>query len=364
MILLLILKGGGVVDIYEELSDRKLAILLSSVDEYIHKAMPITSGGIKVTLGSDISTATLRAELNAMSAMGFFKQLHTSGGRVPTSKAYRLYVNSIMKDLKFVHKDLEKIEGNFVKKANNLKYLLDSVANTISKVTNYPTVVVMDDLKKLIVQDIKIIPLIDLNALMLLETSSGVISNDFGISKAISNDDCINCARLLGEKFVGKSVGELIDSIEVFLTGEINKIDSYREILENVIDILKTASSPTHSGETKLLQLPEYSSVEKAQELISLIEDDEQLKRLIIAEGDEVSFTIGRENECEALKDCAVIKAPIKIGNTSIASVGVIGPERIDYALVAGAINYVLGELTNSKRISDEGDENGKKDKE
>ena len=78
----------------EILSERKKQILLQSVEDYIQNALPITSKGVQQNCLQDISTATLRNELNALEAMGYLKQLHTSSGRVPTSKAYRLYVKS------------------------------------------------------------------------------------------------------------------------------------------------------------------------------------------------------------------------------------------------------------------------------
>ena len=79
-----------------ELSERKKKILCMAVEEYIRDCSPITSGGIKDSASLDCSTATLRNELNALEAMGFLKQLHTSGGRVPTAQGYRFYVEELL----------------------------------------------------------------------------------------------------------------------------------------------------------------------------------------------------------------------------------------------------------------------------
>lgn len=328
----------------EVLSKRKNEILLKSVDEYIQNALPITSRGVQQSCLQDISTATLRNELNALEAMGYLKQLHTSSGRVPTSKAYRYYVNKLMKNIKFKKSDLDTVKENFCIKCNNINSIMQNVAKTISRVTNYPTVAVLNDLKKLIIEDIRIIPLIDYSAIMLISTNGGVINNTLQVSQNTTEDDCINCANLLKEKFSGKTISDLMTNVEEMVADHNSQMQAYNDIFESVISILKELSTPVQNGKTKLLDLPEYSDIDKAKEIIGFLEDEEKVKSAICTE-ESLSFSIGKENEQSQLKECTVVKAPIKVGNETIGSVGVIGPQRLDYAFVAGAIKYVVDEL-------------------
>ena len=348
----------------ENLSERKRLILINSVNEYIKSAIPITSSMVHETTLKDVSTATLRAELNALEAMGYLKQLHTSSGRVPTSKAYRLYVESMMSELKFKSGDLDIVGERFNARVNNLSSLIDSVARTISKVTNYPTVAIMSDLKQLTVEDIQLIPLIDYTCLMLIKTSGGTINNTFDISQEITKEDCFDSERILKERYQGLTINEMIESIDSIVNESNKAIDRYKEIFESVINTLKKASSTIHHGETKLLNQPEYKSVDKAKQIIEMIQDSEEVERVLEVEGNEaMSFTIGQENESEALQECAVVKAPIKIGDERVGTVGVIGPQRLDYELVAGALSFVINELKQINRLeSSKGDENGKKE--
>lgn len=328
----------------EVLSERKTEILIKSVEDYIANALPITSKSVQQSCLSDISTATLRNELNALEAMGYLKQLHTSSGRVPTSKAYRFYVNRLMKNIKFKKKDLDTVKENFCIKCNNINSIMQNVAKTISRVTNYPTVAVLNDLKKLIIEDIRIIPLIDYSAIMLLSTNGGVINNTLQISEHTTEEDCISCANLLKERFVGKTIRDLMQNVQEMVNDHSEQMQAYKDIFESVISILTELSAPVQNGKTKLLDLPEYSDVEKAKELIGFLEDEEQVKSAIYSQ-DTLSFSIGKENKQTELKECTVVKAPIKVGNETIGSVGVIGPQRLDYAFVAGAIKYVVDEL-------------------
>lgn len=329
----------------EIISERKRKILLNSVEDYIQSAVPITSRDIQQNHLKDISTATLRNELNALEAMGYLKQLHTSSGRVPTSKAYRFYVDDLLNGTKIEKKDLSEVESSFHLRCNNLSSIIESVAKTISQVTNYPTVAVINDGKTFLIEDIKIIPLINHSALLLISTNGGAISNSFDISEKTTEEDCINCANLLKNNFVGSTIDVLINNISTMARDESEKLLAYREIFESVLELLKGVSAPLAKGKTKLLNLPEYAEVDKAKEIINILEDDEKVKEIISATGDGMSISIGRENENEMLKDCTVVKAPIKINETTVASVGVIGPQRLDYALVAGAIKFVVDEV-------------------
>lgn len=334
----------------EQLSERKKEILLKSVEDYIQNALPITSKAVQQCLSENISTATLRNELNALEAMGYLKQLHTSSGRVPTSKAYRLYVNGLLKDVKYNKDDLVTIKENFCIKCNNINSIMENVAKTISRVTNYPTVAVLNDLERLNIEDISIIPLIDYSALMLISTNGGVINNTIQISENTSKEDCVNCALWLKQKFVNTSIANLMENIEKIVNDHNSQMAVYQEIFEGVIELFKELSSPKQNGKTKILNLPEYSSVEKAKEIIDFLEDEEKVKSAVL-EDEKLSISIGKENEDNELKDCAVIKAPIKVGNEIIGSVGVIGPQRLDYAFVAGAIKYVVDELESKYKL-------------
>ena len=143
-----------------DLSERKRKILSKAVEEYIKDCSPITSGGIKDTGNLDCSTATLRNELNALEAMGFLRQLHTSGGRVPTAQGYRFYVENLLTGIKATNEELEEVRALIEDRTNSLSDLVTGIAKIVSKATNYPTVIIVNGLDKLILTEFKIVPLI------------------------------------------------------------------------------------------------------------------------------------------------------------------------------------------------------------
>ncbi len=340
---------GGLM-VSENLSERKLKILYSSINDYIQSASPITSGAVHDNHLKDISPATLRNELNALEAMGYLKQLHTSSGRIPTSKAYRFYVNELMKNAKFDQKSLLTVREIFRKRTESVSEIVSQLASVISEATNYPTFVVLNSYKGLIVESIKIIPLIDGSAIVLIGTKSGIINNTMELSNGVSDNDCIDASNFLTNHFKGKTIADLIENLPHYLNDMTNDLVSFAGIFDNLmvcLENLTCSKQVASAGRTKLLNNPEYSNIDRAKKVLNFMEDEDEIKKVF--SGDEtkdgLSFKIGSENENEELENCSVIKAEYKIDGSTVASIGVIGPERMDYSRTAGALKFIVEEL-------------------
>ena len=351
----------------ENLSERKREILFSAVEDYIQFANPITSGSVHDKYIKNISPATLRNELSALEAMGYLKQLHTSSGRIPTTKAYRLYVNQLMRSTTFGERELNSVREILSQRTAYLSDIIRLVAGAVSQVTNYPAFVVMDGYDNLPIDGIKIIPLIDKSALLLISTKDGIINGQFPISNGITEENCIDASNLLTKHFSRKTIKYMRDNIqnEVFQTE--TEIDNFNYLCTNIIDCLTDMISQkkrvVRAGETKLLDEPEYANLESAKKVLSVINNDSEIKQVFESNSDEnISFTIGKENSTEELKNCSVVKASYKIGGKKVASIGVIGPERMDYSNVASALKVIVGELGKLNLLgnSDAKDKNSK----
>ena len=335
---------------YEHISDRKLQILFSAVEDYIRFATPITSGSVHDKYIKDISPATLRNELSALEAMGYLKQLHTSSGRIPTTKAYRLYVNKLMTSTKFSKRELEAVRGMLSERTAYLRDIITQVAGMVSEATNYPAVVVLNGYDNLPIESIKIIPLIDGSALLLIGTKNGIVNGQFALEKGMTEEVCLDASNLLTKRFFGKTILYMRENIQNEIINTKQEIDNFSGLFNNLIDCLSNLvdgkTRVIKVGETKLLNNPEYTDLKDAKKVFDILADDEELKDVFNGEDDnEISFTIGKENNSEDLKSCSVVKANYKIGGKQIASIGVIGPERMDYGSVAGALKVIVSEL-------------------
>ncbi len=342
------------------LTERRKEILFSSIEDYIRLALPITSLSVQTKHLHDVSTATLRSELNTLEAMGLLRQLHTSSGRVPTSKAYRVYVDAIMKENKFSKKNLSVIKNLFSQRSNMLGDLIGQIAKTVSDVTNCPAVVKLNGFDNLVVNNIKLIPLIDNSLLLLISTQTGVINNNVKSSKKVTEQNCVDCSNFLTKKFCGKTIIYMINSMKELVLSLDEEIKEYENIFNVLIDGLidlseKNAKEFSVRGATKLLLNPEYSNIENAKKVLDVLEDEKKLEKLFDQDPtDEITFSIGDENNDSGLDSCSVIKAVYNINGSPVAQIGVIGPERMDYAKIAGALKYIVDEMKNLNRIEKE----------
>lgn len=334
----------------KELSERKHDILCSAIEDFIKDASPITSGGVKDRHVSNVSTATLRNELNALEAMGYLKQVHTSGGRVPTTDGYRYYVSSLLQNFVVDKSALKKVENDLKERTNSLKDILSEVANIVSRATNMPTVIFANGYDKLIIDDIKIIPLIDGEALVLFRTKSGIVNHSINVSA--SERACDDASKYLTKKFQGQTIGELLKG--EILTTSLKEVQSFKNLIENLIESMKKFVSKNNldiHGESasNLLDENEHHTVVETKKILNLLGDEDGLCEVIGNEQEnDITITLGDENE--KIDGCAVIKAPIVINGTPVASLAVIGPERMDYSSIASAIKIVMNELNDKGR--------------
>jgi heat-inducible transcriptional repressor len=336
-------------------SQRKKDILLYAVDEYIKKPQPITSAGLSVKF-DDVSTATLRNELNALEQMGYLQQLHTSGGRVPTSLAYRCYVNDILSSNKLDIKSLQQVKDNYEVKSVNLISTLSSLAKRLSRVTNCPTILVQHGIENLTIVDIKIISLIQKDALLLVETTAGVIDDNLTLDPDTDRDACRDASSYLTEHFKGQTIKYMVDNVaEVCLKAGAQMfqfktlIDSVTLALQNVV---KTKLDISSENTSKMLDSITSSEFDEAKGVLSFLEDGEDVINAV-TDSDELNFVIGDENENDKLKGGMMLSAPIVIDGVSIASLALVGPKRVDYGSLAAALKFIISQAENLNRKGD-----------
>ncbi len=344
----------------DDLSQRKREILINAVESYIQSASPITSSNVRSVCFADLSTATLRNELNALEAMGYLKQLHTSSGRVPTAKGYRYYVNEIMCDVPLEPTVLDDIHGIFENRAIYLGDVVNEIADVVSKATNYPAVVMLKGFDKLQIKNVKIISLLTGQALVLIETNSGIINNFMPTKSDIPAQTYVDASNFLTSTFKDKTVADMIKNIESYRVQMRQDLLEFKGIFDKLIEslrefgeTLKQKSGVAAHGELKLLNSPEYHDLDKAKKVIDVLTNPVEIGQLFddFASEEDVAFKIGAEISVAELQECAIAKADYLVDGESIASIGIIGPQRMDYQRIASALKFVVGEFENLKKL-------------
>jgi len=332
-----------------ELDQRKLQILRAIVDEYILSASPVGSKALSNS-GMKWSSATIRNEMADLETLGYLAQPHTSAGRIPSEKAYRLYVDQMMQRAHLSDEESKLLYGYFREHVHGVDAVLRETAKALSEITHYTAVVMMPDIGVNRLRHLQLIPLTAGKALAVVVTDAGFSQNtvidvpdDIGpeeldrISKAITArfHDCRMSA--LSSKLVREFGGELSQRAD-FVEGLLARLCESQSSDRRMVEL---------SGATNMLEYPEYSDVNKAKTFLATVEQKDDMYRMLKkASSMEFTVTIGSENEQEGLQDCSVVTASYRVNGTPVGSFGVIGPTRMDYARVLSILKNVQTNLS------------------
>lgn len=328
----------------DKLKGRKHELMIAVVEDYINDASPITSGGVQKNHLTSVSTATLRNELSALEAMGLLKQLHTSGGRVPTVLGYKYYVNHLLQGLTLNYDQLDGVKSLLDERSKSLSEIVSGVAKIINRAVKYPTVIYVNGYDKLVVENIKIIPLVGDSALALIQTSSGYLTNT--LDAKASSEAYEDASKYLTKKFAGKTLGEMMHDMEKLENDMLEEISGFKEILDTLIEGIKKFVEENHLNirQDKAIDvLDDSADDEQTKKMMKLLGDQEELERALETSGEELSVEMVDDDE--EYSGLAVIKAPLCIDGTPVASIGVFGPQRMDYKGIASALKVITSQL-------------------
>ncbi len=331
-----------------ELDQRKLQILRAIVDEYILSASPVGSKALSRG-GMKWSSATIRNEMADLEMLGYLAQPHTSAGRIPSEKAYRLYVDQMMQRAHLSDEESRLLYGYFREHVHGVDAVLRETAKALSEITHYTALVMMPDIGVNRLRHLQLIPLTQGKALAVVVTDAGVSQNtvidvpeDIGpeeldrISKAITArfHDCRMSS--VSSKLVREFGGELSQRAD-FVEGLLARLCESQSSDRRMVEL---------SGATNMLEYPEYSDVAKARTFLATVEQKDDMYRMLKkASSMEFTVTIGSENEQEGFQDCSVVTASYRVNGTPVGSFGVIGPTRMDYARVLSILKNVQTNL-------------------
>ncbi len=345
-----------------ELSERKRQLLLGAVESYIDNALPITSEKVQSNLFTTLSSATLRNELSTLEELGYLKQLHTSSGRVPTTKAYRYFVDNLMESQNFDKSLLNKVQEKFENRNAFLVDTIDSIAKRIGEIVEYPVFVSMSGYEMLEIKAINVIPLITGQALLLIQTSDGIINNTISLSSDVTEEHCKDASKFLTTNLMNRKLIDVITNFDYYNDKFKMQIKYFNEFFSQIINVLneyieKGTTKMVKGNTSDLLEKTHIDDLSKAKKFLNIVENEAEIKHAIdkIDESNgDIVFSIGAENEDEEMSDYSIIKANYKLPSGIMAHFGVVGPERMDYAKIVSALKFVVDEMNKTKGDNDE----------
>ena len=351
------------------LSERKKKILRAVVESYVQTAEPVGSKAVQELAGLNVSSATIRNELADLTDQGYLEQPHTSAGRIPSPKGYRLYVNELMEEQRLSLEETRQINDALHLKMKELDKVIDQAGRMVSQLTNYPAFALAGNARRTTIRRFDLI-MVDVNSfIVVVMTDNNVVKNKLiRLPADLSEPQLQLLTTLLNTSFVNKTLDELTP--ELMRVAEHAAGTSYGLIslvvsfAMEVLDDLENSSVYT-SGASQLLAHPEYQDVGKAHKLMNYLSDEHSLAQSLALPtmgGDNTKILIGPENVADELKDTSVVLASYDIGDGLKGVIGVVGPTRMDYAKVAAKLSYVADGL--SKLFGQPGLPSGNSEKE
>lgn len=337
-----------------QLKDREKAILRFVIHQFILTANPVGSRNISKKYDIGLSPASIRNIMADLEDLGFLDHPHTSAGRTPTDKGYRVYVDSLM-DPPLLDLGVKKIiESNLTKAQNETEELLKITSTILSDLTNQLAMVTYPKFEMAVLEKIQLVQLSSTRILVVVTVNSGLIRTiTLEIDAELKDEMITTVQQFLNDRLAGLKFSEIRNTVEERVR-DLNK-ENYRPIirvfLDSVDKIFTDISSEKAiiSGTKNILKQPEFENLDQFQSIIELIENKDIVIHILDKnqprDENEVTIKIGGENEDEKLSDYSMITKEYKIGDLQ-GTLGIMGPKRMDYSRIVAAVVYIAEQLT------------------
>jgi heat-inducible transcriptional repressor len=332
-----------------KLTDRLESLLIVSIEDYIRNAVPIASGAVAKRVEIAKSSATIRNDLKTLEQMGYLRQVHTSGGRVPTTLGYRAYVNKILGEMNIKHGELSFASEVVSGRVRSLPGIVEELAKKIADSFNFP-VVVKTKFDQLKVIDVMIVPLVEGDTMVLIKTNAGSINTTVNTNAPLTDIQADDASAALNSRVRGITLKEMFDGLPKIATAIKNDLGVFGSLCRGIGKQLEKfiADNITRNLDTvKLLEIPDYNDIEKIRKITKAVGDDKAMKKALDA---EESVVIGAEIDENVLADSSIVKFNYNVCGENIASIGLVGPDRIDYKQLIIAL-YALLSQTKEQRL-------------
>lgn len=334
-----------------ELTERKKKVLRSVVDLYIRTAEPVGSKAITELPDMNYSSATIRNEMADLTTMGYLEQPHTSAGRVPSAAGYRMYVDELMMDYRLSVDETKSINNAIEEKMNQVDKLVERVAKLVSQATNLPAISAAARQGNATVLQYNLLRS-GTGSFILVLTLPGdqVVNKLIKLPVAIADSDLSLLSALLNTAMTEITAEEFTaEKMDKVMRSAGAAASLVPVIVDFTVETLKKQSSTNMAiaGQARLLGLPEYRDVDKAQRVLSSIDEDALSNLPAVMEGSNgTKVIVGPENIADELKDTSVVVTKFDIGDGMQGMIGVVGPTRMDYAKVTARLSYFAESLS------------------
>ncbi|HLU06546.1 MAG TPA: heat-inducible transcriptional repressor HrcA [Woeseiaceae bacterium] len=327
-------------------NERAQYLLKVLIQRFIRDGQPVGSRTLSRDSGLDLSPATIRNVMADLEELGFVSSPHTSAGKVPTPRGYRLFVDTLVRYKQPKNDEIRKLQAQFEKQFHNSDEMLDAVSNLLSKITSMAGVVTIPRAHQALLRQIEFLPLSEKRVLAILVINDREVQNRIlHIEQEYTATELQRAANYINENYAGTDLLQIRERL-------ISDLESTRDSMNRAMhDIIAVAQAAMHettpknefllAGETNLMDFAELSDLDTLRRLFEAFSRKrfmlDLLDRSINAKG--VQVFIGEESGFQILDNCSVVTAPYNVDRETIGVLGVIGPTRMAYDRVVPIVD-------------------------
>lgn len=337
----------------EQLDERKMKILQAIIRNYLETGEPVGSRTISKYTDLNLSSATIRNEMADLEEMGYILQPHTSAGRIPSDRGYRLYVDSMMEENA---RQVEELKEMLVEKEEKMDHLLKQVAKVLAVNTNYATMVSAPRVLGNKVKFIQLSRVSEEQILAVVVAEGNIIKNTMiDVTEPINDETMLKLNILLNTSLNGLALEEINLSLISKMKAQAGEYGSFiGDVIDAVAETIKEDEDLEvyTSGANNIFKYPELASTQNASGLINAFEEKQLLAQLVDesqnADGESkngIRVYIGEESPIQSMKDCSIVTANYEFGEGMRGTIGIIGPKRMDYEKVVGTLKTIKTQL-------------------
>ena len=336
-----------------ELDERKLKILQAIIRTYLETGEPVGSRTISKYTDLNLSSATIRNEMSDLEELGYILQPHTSAGRIPSDKGYRLYVDTML-DAR--ESEIQDLREELEEKTGRIDDVLQKVARLLAVNTNYATLVSGPRYQSKHVKFIQITEVDEKNLLVVIVLDNNVVKNQIiRIDEPVGQETVVKLYLILNTTLNGLDVLEMNLAVIQKLK---EQFDNHTKVIDSILEIIGQTLLDEDdleiytSGATNILKYPELSDKAKAAQILDAFEEKRIFHNWLglpekgkTGESHDIQVYIGDETNMDSMKDCSMVTATYRIQEGVYGKIGIVGPKRMDYDKVVGTLNSLMSQL-------------------
>lgn len=333
------------------LDERKRKILQAIIRNYLETGEPVGSRTISKYTDLNLSSATIRNEMSDLEEMGLIVQPHTSAGRIPSDKGYRLYVDTMLEEK---DREIGELKEMLLEKEEKTELLLKQVAKVLANNTNYATMITAPSTFRNKLKFIQLSRVDKQQILAVIVAEGNIIKNSMiRVGEYLDDETLLKLNILLNTNLNGLSMEEInLGMISAIKQKAGIHSDLISEVLDAVAEAIKADEDLEiyTSGANNIFRYPELADQRKASDLITAFEEKQLLGHLVensMEDGrdGEIQVYIGDENRVQSMKDCSLVTATYELGEGMRGTIGIIGPKRMDYEKVVSTLKTLKQQL-------------------